>query len=581
MKKTAIALAVAALFGGYALLNWTAPPLANSPDEMANRFFAETYAVESRLYAFTSLNYFADGRIHPRSIRVVDDVLVPVGFVGLPLIYGLLAKVAGLAALPYFTAFAAVMAVLVWGQLVGHWFGARVGRFAAIILAVCPVWWYWASRAFMPNIFFLASAIIAAWFFFTTPVRRVSARLGWNRLDQIGFADAAFGGTFLALALGVRMAEAYWIGGVILLLAAWRWRSTPWIRLAVFLATAAVAVLPFLATNQSLYGSWFATGYAAADGSVPLMGLPEGGGARLLGPLRPFLFPLGFAPRTALSRFLTVAILPFWWWWLAIIVSYGVAKMRSDEAVRPRSGLLHSFTSSLLHFFSRLTKRPAGAAGPRNVDRTYAVAAAAISLWLIFFYGSWNVQDNPAPGLITIGSSYYRYWLPIFVLATVPLAGALARWWDSRSRWLRPAGAGLMVLLAIAGPWQAWAAPQEGLAALRQNLKRSAGVMERLLILVPSGSIVVADRADKWIFPQRLVITPLRDEGTFAALANLKRKRPLFYYGITLPSADLDFLRRVRLAPLGLGAEPLETFGEETLYALPLSGSSGNEIEKK
>ena len=88
-------------------------------------------------------------------------------------------------------------------------------------------------------------------------------------------------------------------------------------------------------------------------------------------------------------------------------------------------------------------------------------------------------------------------------------------------------------------------------------------------------SLVIVDRADKLLFPQRPVIYPLRSEATYAALPKLSGAAPLYYYGITFPEKDLDFLRSEKLPPLGLTIEKVLELQEESLYYLrPLPAPS-------
>ena len=39
-----------------------------------------------------------------------------------------------------------------------------------------------------------------------------------------------------------------------------------------------------------------------------------------------------------------------------------------------------------------------------------------VSAWLLVVYGSWWFSDNPDPTAITLGSSYVRYFLPLYIL---------------------------------------------------------------------------------------------------------------------------------------------------------------------
>jgi hypothetical protein len=193
--------------------------------------------------------------------------------------------------------------------------------------------------------------------------------------------------------------------------------------------------------------------------------------------------------------------------------------------------------------------------------------AAVSSAWLILFYGSWTIHDNPDPNAVTIGSSYLRYWLPIYVFSTLPVAWLAARAADILGG-LRGRAflAFFLMLAALSGATDVFCAPQEGLLATRAGIRSDREKAEVIFGATPADSVIVVDRADKYLFPERRVMVPLRSESTYAALGALKRRVSLYYFGITFPEQDLEWLRSVKLPPLGLGIEPVLTVREETLY---------------
>lgn len=538
----AVAAVCAAFFLLYSFLPLSAPARFNSPDETSNAFFARLYAAKSQLWVAEPLNfYLKEGLVHPRSVKVVDNFLVPGGFIGLPMLYGAIAKVAGTGVMPFLTPLFAVAAALAWGSLWSARFGRRIGVAAGALLLVQPAWWYAASRTMQPNALFVSFVIFAAWMFFVAPFRSMLERRKAEGHLLLRLADAALAGVLLGLAVWVRMSEAYWLAiGVVVLVVRSRPRP-PWARIAAFALAAALTVVPLLIMNDAVYGDAFATGYGSGL-SVPAGELPHGMGAALLGPLRPVLFPLGFAPRAALANFWTYGV-AFFGWWSTLVACAGAAYLADKRLARRR------------------WSRDAVA---------FAWLAGAVSLWLVMFYGSWAVRDNPDPAAVTIGSSYLRYWLPIAAFSTVPVAWLVTRA-SERFEGKRRAlfAAAFIACAALASASDTFWSPGEGLLAVRDSLRRYDAVVARVLALTPKGSLVVADSADKHLFPDRPVMTPLRSEANYAALATLKRHAHVYYFGITFPEKDLAWLRDVKLPPLGLSIRPVETFGEETLYELP------------
>ena len=58
---------------------------------------------------------------------------------------------------------------------------------------------------------------------------------------------------------------------------------------------------------------------------------------------------------------------------------------------------------------------------PQKKYLVYFLVFLTVSTILIFYYGSWKFNDNPDPTRFTIGNSYTRYWLPIYLMM-IPLA---------------------------------------------------------------------------------------------------------------------------------------------------------------
>jgi 4-amino-4-deoxy-L-arabinose transferase-like glycosyltransferase len=504
----------------------------NSPDENANRFFAVRFAEEGQLSAPEPLLAVAPDIVHPRSMRAVGVSLVPVGFIGLPVLYGGIARLIGTWSIPWITPVVAAMAALAWAGIVGRLTTRRVGIIAGVLLAVQPAWWYAASRTLQPNVLFLSLLLLATWCFMNAEPPRERRH-------------AAFAGVLLGLALATRLAEAYWIAlaaGILLVALADR---AVWRRAAIAAVFAVLTLVPFFIAQQQLYGSVFVTGYGDVA-STEVAGAATGGKtAQLLGPLRPYLFPLGLAPRIAARTFATYGV-AFFWWWSALVgvalAAFGVLATRRVIPVTKRTSVLFG-------------------------------AALFVSVWLILFYGSWVISDTPDPNAVTIGSSYLRYWLPIFAASTIPVAWLF----DRVAAPLRPrARAALLAALlfgtGVVSGIHVFTAPGDGLLAVQESLVRYAKEREAILALTEPDAVIVADRADKVLFPHRSIVHPLRSEATYAALPALVAATPTYYVGVTFPEKDLVWLNTVKLPPLGVFIEPVRSFADETLYRLsPLS----------
>jgi hypothetical protein len=544
------------LFALYAFLPLTAPPRDNSPDENANRFFSRVYWESGRLWVHEQYNFLAPGRIHPRSVAVQDQWLVPGGFIGLPAIYGGLGHVVGVAGQPYLTAFFATLALAAFGLAVGRVFSKSLGVTAAVLLALQPNWWYQMSRPFMPNGLLVALLLLAAGFYWGRPTGWLLGRfIDTQRHRLLQLLDPLLAGLMLGLALAVRPPAAYWVGLFVLVLAAYEWRSPAWAKWGAVGLGAIGSLLPFGLLHRSVYGSWLASGYGASPTAVNAAA-GGGWGMKLLGPLQPYLFPLGFAPRTAFKHFLDFGLGLFAWWWLLLLAAALWWYLHRCRLARPRGRKAGSSAAAARLRLS--LSRPAQA---------LLVASLVVAVWLILFYGSWIVRDNPDPAAVTIGSSYLRYWLPLYILSVLPLAWAIdhIRLLCGRRCPLVPGA--LLGLVALLSAATVFMSPQEGLWTVQQNLFRSDYLARRVVALTEPRSLVVVDRADKFIFPDRTVTYPLRDEATYDLLAHLTpRLGQIYYFGITLPQSDLKWLQREKLPPLGLTIDPIANFGAQSLY---------------
>lgn len=518
---------VALIAAAYSFLPLAVPGLDNSPDEAANRIFATEFAERGRLWRSEPLDAVAPGVVHPRSMRIANGVQVPVGFIGLPVLYGGIARVLGTEAIPFLAPVLAALAVLAWAGIAAKLFGdERIGILAGGLLAVHPVWWYAASRTLQPNVLFVSLLIGALWFFIASPLK--------------GVRRAIPAGMLLGLALAVRPSEAYWIAlGVMTILVVLRdGRAAKDACIAAICA--AVMLVPFFVTQHGLYGSIFATGYGAGIDTEVVGAAVGGNAAKLLGPLRPYLFPLGFAPRLAFRTFATYGIGFFGWW--SCIVGAGLAA-----------------------YAALLVRRKV------TVTRGTAAATAAVllvALWLILFYGSWVIKDTPDPDAITIGSSYLRYWLPLFVVSTLPAAWFAGRVLPRLRSALVTSLVIALVILAIGSvsAVQIAFAEGEGLVRMKADLERYVLDRDAVLAATEEDAVIVVDRSDKVLYPHRSVVVPLRSEQTYAALPLLVAHTPTYYLGLTLPEKDLAWLNEVKLPPLGLSIAPVREVSDQTLY---------------
>ncbi len=481
-----------------------------SPDETANAFFAETFARTGTLFSFEPLNAALGDALHPRSVVSTAGRLLPVSFAGLPVIYGSIAAVFGEGIIPFLTPLTAAAAVFAWYAVVRRLFGREIAFISAVLLAIHPAWWYYTSRSLMHNVPFTAALIFTAFFLIVRPLRSLSAR---PRLAFLSHSDLLFAGWSFGTALFFRTSEAVW-AALALALAGFLFRKTVVLRpVLVFALASFLAFSPVLFVNRELYGSPFTFGYTVreeADHAVA----PQ---AETIPPASQDVPAL----RSSIESFLR-PVFPF--------------------GIHPRAALRH----------------------------VNAYGFAFVSAWLGILYGSWTFHDNPDPNMVTIGNSYVRYWLPAFAMAT-PMAAFAVDWLSRRAMtaWARHAAVAVL-LIACAGLSirTVFFTPQDGLVDAAAVLDRSAEIRGRVLELTKPESVIIVDRADKLFFPHRRVLYPLREERTYALMPRIARRVPLYYYGVTFPPQDIEYLNTRKLKEGGLQIELVETFDEESLYRI-------------
>lgn len=528
-KNKGIAIATLFFFAAYIFLAFGVPTTVfNSPDEMANHVFANLVAKANTLRIHEPLEESVSNILHPRSIAVVGEWLVPGSFLGLPVWYGLIAKISGVEFIPFLTPLIAVLALLAWRSVIGTWFGPRAGTIAFFFVGITPAWWYYANRGLYHNLLFTAFLIFSIYFFV-----RASQGRSW--------IWACTAGAFLGFAWWVRTAEVPWTGvlAIIFLIPQLRIR---WRLVLLFFGGVVLVCMPLFILNYGLYHNSFSTGYEPSSLSVvPIQNSPTAvvTTSHVFFYIRHLLFPFGFHVRTALREFETFGI--FLPWWMSVLTG-----------------------CSLLWFAYQCLR---GIASQKTV--VLVATALGITAWLVMVYGSWLVHDNPDPYAVTLGISYMRYWIPLFVMGSTVAAVTLAECMDSisLSRFSEYMVPGILIAGGLLfGFSSVFLTPGDGLIDVRETLVHYAVVKRDVLARTEENAIFVVDHEDKTFFPDRRVVTLLRDPATYAALPVLANTAPLYYFGITMKANDVAQHNSTILSSLGLRLSLVTSYGNDSLY---------------
>lgn len=499
-------IAAAVFFLATWALAWHPPGVWNSPDEMANAFWSERVARGEPLQIRDVVVGLGAGAVHPRSVAVVGDALVPGSFPGLYLLYGTLNALVRLpfeAATPLFTALAGPAL----GAVVARLFDRRVGAWTAVLFFLHPAVIYYSARGLFHNVLFVDLVVFAAAFLVLRPFKRL--------FGSREILDDVLGGFLLGWAVVTRASEALWLvpAGLAFLPFAGPER---WKRLLAAAAGAALPLFIFLQINSAVFGAPFRTGYVApppaagtamlssdavaSDASASDDFLTGEGGTSGIGERLAGLLPFGLHPRNMLRHGAEYGFGIFWWFSLL-----GVA--------------------GLVAWSAAWRKTP-------SVQRAHLGVAALVAAWLVAFYGSWYLRDHVDPSRVTIGTSYARYFLPAYVAALPWVAIGLLRISEAAGRRSRAVLIVTVAAVAILSLRVAVFSGDESMRAVRATLAGNALKRSLLLKAVPEDAVIMTERFDKVFFPERLRFLPKTDEASFAAAETLANYVPVYWYGL-------------------------------------------------
>jgi len=528
-----------------------------SPDENANYLFAKQYAENGTLMFWEKYNLLGQGIVMPRSFRSDGALLKPVSFLGLPIIYGTIAKGLGAAALPYITPVLAAIGLIFFFLLVARLFDRRVAAVATVILAFFPVYIYFSSHSFFHNVPFVVFFLIGLYLALRFSDYPDFSQTGRSR-PYLGWLLSAVSGVFIGLAVATRTSELLWLAPLFIVLWLFNLRRVGLVKLIFFLFFAVVAYSPVFFWNQVLYNSPLASGYPNMDKSVSAI-VSTGRAAvasvvkapvtiaqnrveagDYLEKLNSAIFVFGFRPDHSFK----MSYYYFWkmFPWLIIMTVLGFACWLANWR-RRRFGQL-----------------------------IYILCLLIIAPILIFYYGSWIFYDNPDPNSFTIGNSYTRYWLPLY-LGMIPLA-AYAIVCAAKLGY-KPAirSALRWSTVAIIAAWSiffVYYGSDEGLAYSASRQLASRQEWKSVLDLTPANSVIVTRYQDKLFFPQRMVIVGLlTDINMNNIYAKLAARIPVYYYNFKLSDADLVYLNTRKLKDSDLIIVKIANINETfTLYRL-------------
>jgi hypothetical protein len=551
-----IILAIIFIVGAssYNLVNQSADYVKfSSPDETANYFFTKLYAKTGELSVFENYNLTADDVVHPRSFRSDRGWLKPVSFLGIILIFGTLAKILGLGIIPFLTPIFGAIGIIFFYLLVQKLFSSRrVALIAAALLTFFPVYIYYSARSMFHNVLFVVLTIIGLYFLVSLLEKKVGeesvkAKFFVGKFNQRDFFLAALTGIGFGLAVMTRLSEIIWLVPFLLLIFIFYFKRFNIFRLTLLLSFFFLALLPLAYWNQALYGSATAGGYTEINQSLTAIAtignnsFSLGEAAQKVGRT---IFYFGFKPQQALTMFYNYVVLMFPW--LVGLAALGLVWLGVN--------------------FRKFKKK----------HLVYLLAWALVSAILVLYYGSWKFTDNPDPRRFTIGNSYTRYWLPVY-LGAIPLAAYfidhLTRFLSRKMKVVRSALA-LTIVYGIALYSIIFVAlgSEEGLVNVTYSNRVDRDLFEQVLSLTPPTAVVITKYHDKVLFPDRRVLLGLfNDDQMIELYSRLSCVAPVYYLNFEFKPADLVYLETRKLVPFGLNVELVKVINKDfALYKLSL-----------
>jgi len=543
-----------------------------SPDETANYTFTKLYGQTKEMIISEKYNLYVDDIIHPRSFRSDLGTLKPVSFLGIILIYGKIISFTSYKILPFLTPFFASVGIIFFYLLVKKIFGRRNALISAFLLASFPPYIYYAVRSMFHNVLFIVLFIIGLYYLIE------SANNKYNKNKYLPLIYPALGGFFMGLAVITRTSELLWLAPVLIMLWLFNIKKIGLVKLILFLFFLFLAILPVLRWNQVLYNSSLNGGYPEMNQSIKNIANAGGdlvksgfaGGQQepgeILKEIKNNIFHFGFHPRQSLRMFYYYFINMFYWLFFPAVL-----------------GLL-----LFLQAIGRWKKK----------HFLYLLFWFFLSTILLFYYGSWKFHDNPNTSSFTIGNSYTRYWLPIY-LGALPLASLflikftraiiprrslnfkapLLTKINSAGKYFKMPNKKLfinsfriilIILVYFVSLQFVIYGSEEGLLYYMEKNNLAKYELENILNLTEKNSAIITSYHDKLFFPERKVIVGLlNDNNMNKRYAILTDYLPVYYYNFTLREEDIDYLNNRKLKEADLKIKKIKQINNSfTLYQL-------------
>ncbi|XOU94780.1 MAG: hypothetical protein ACNFW9_01805 [Candidatus Kerfeldbacteria bacterium] len=498
-------------------------PKFSSPDETANYFFTNLFANESQLKYYEPLNQLVDGVVMPRSMGFVDGYTVPSSFLGMIIIFGLIAKVLGTGIILLLTPIFSVIGVIFFYLLLKNIFTKNIAFISSLLLFFLPTYWLYSSRGMFHNILFISLLIIG--FYYLVLLLRGKA----SNKKMILFSSLS--GFFLGLSIITRMSEIVWVGLIVLVLLVYKRNKLDWKLIVSFLVPVVLLLGTLITINYQIYGGPLPATYSSqlVESSVT-----ASSSSNLIKTIGNLIFPFGLNFELIGKALHQYLVLIFPWYSILLLTS------------------IIWFCKNVI--FSKVSKIfPEVKKFANDVPKKiiiYFLTFLIMSVWLILYYGSFEFYEYIDKTKIIFSSSYLRYWLPIYIFGIPLLVMGVV---NIASLFKSKRAAKLVTFLLIIGFVYFSLAttivdPLHGISQVKRNNIRSLEISTEINDITSTDSIIISGFADKVFFPERKVVVELPGDARNKAkvLSVLLDNTTVYYYHSMLDNDSVKTIEELK-----------------------------------
>ena len=517
--ETQITLPLAASHDQQMIYSW--------PDAMANYFFIQNFNI-SNTWAFAEpLNTQFGDIFHPRSTNIINHFVVPSGFPGMIVLFGLILKILPFGFINFLTPILGALSLFPFFGVTRIVFGQKTAIIGVFLLAFFAPFVYYANLSMLSAVPFVFCTLVGLYFFLKF------------LMEKYDYLNAIASAVFFGLAFFIRPCELIWLFAIILLNIILLAKKSFWRQILVFAIVFFMISALFPLFNHIIYGKWWMTGYFNATSSNLLSAEfqiqeQQNGLAKLF---RLAFIPFGLHLRNIYNVLIEYVISPLWPYFCLTV-----------------SGLVYlGFKIKKNKFFA-----------------AYVFSFILSNVWLLFYYGNWILADNLILKNNIIGSSYTRYLLPGLILALPIVSYFIHLTLEIKARnWLKKLLLASIILgLSMFSLNIAFYSPKDGLLAQKDIIKNYYDQFDLVFQKIQPNAILIVDRTDKIFFPSYRVVPFNFNYNIFHVLRNALKDRAIYYHSV-LSAQQIKELNEEKLQELGLKFELYALINSEySLYTL-------------